>query len=79
MGRISVLVLIFQDATRIFRRAVLRPSFSLGITVLAAGIAFISLPQSRLCGEVASLFGKAHNLLIPIRRFVLQFIEYPVS
>jgi hypothetical protein len=59
-GVFAVLVLIFQDATRIFRRAVLRPSFSPGIAVLAAGIALISLPQNHLCGEVASLFGKAH-------------------
>jgi len=62
---LAVLALIFQDATRIFRRAVLRPSFSPGIAVLAAGIAIISLPQSHLCGEVASLFGKA-QFFVPI-------------
>jgi hypothetical protein len=32
-GVLAVLVLIFQDATRIFRRAVLRPSFSPGIVI----------------------------------------------
>jgi putative transposase len=50
----------FSRCNQNCRRAVLRPSFSPGIAVLAAGIAIISLPQSHFCGEVASFFGKAH-------------------